>query len=339
MKLKIENQRIEIIETELFVSNTVNVYRVTFEFDESWDGYQPVAVFECRDGRHTEAREVIIVDNSAIIPWETLLPGGTLRIGVYGTRDGQRLPTVYTPGQYVSRGAEGAEEGTEATPGALEQVLNTIGDLSDLETEDKTTLVNAINEAAESGGGGTGDHDKLKNRDAADQHPMSSITGLEKALEDKQPSGDYLTGDELDSAVDDALAKAKASGDFDGAPGKDGTNGADGTPGKDGAPGKDGTSVTVQTVTESMEDGGSNVVTFSDGKNLTVKNGKTGGTGPAGATPKKGVDYYTEADKQEITSGVIAQIEEQGEYVTRTEFDAALGAYIADIDTLIGGDA
>lgn len=88
-----------------------------------------------------------------------------------------------------------------------------------------------------------------------------------------------------------------------------------------------------------MEDGGSNVVTFSDGKNLTVKNGKTGGAGPAGATPKKGVDYYTEADKQEITSGVIAQIEEQGEYVTRTEFDAALGAYIADIDTLIGGDA
>ena len=44
-----------------------------------------------------------------------------------------------------------------------------------------------------SGGGGTTDHAQLKNRGAADQHPMSAITGLEKALEDKQPAGDYLT--------------------------------------------------------------------------------------------------------------------------------------------------
>ena len=37
------------------------------------------------------------------------------------------------------------------------------------------------------------DHSKLANRDAADQHPMSAITGLEAALEGKQPAGDYLT--------------------------------------------------------------------------------------------------------------------------------------------------
>lgn len=43
------------------------------------------------------------------------------------------------------------------------------------------------------GGGGTSDHSKLSNRDAADQHPMSAITGLEKALGDKQPVGEYLT--------------------------------------------------------------------------------------------------------------------------------------------------
>lgn len=44
-----------------------------------------------------------------------------------------------------------------------------------------------------------------------------------------------------------------------------------------------GTSVTVSNVSESTEDGGNNVVTFSDGKTLTVKNGKTGATGAAGA--------------------------------------------------------
>ena len=45
-------------------------------------------------------------------------------------------------------------------------------------------------------GGGTSDHSKLSNRDAANQHPMSAITGLEKALEDKQPTGNYLTSEQ-----------------------------------------------------------------------------------------------------------------------------------------------
>lgn len=40
--------------------------------------------------------------------------------------------------------------------------------------------------------------------------------------------------------------------------------------------GENGTSITISNVTESSEDNGNNVVTFSDGKALTVKNGKTG---------------------------------------------------------------
>ena len=40
------------------------------------------------------------------------------------------------------------------------------------------------------------------------------------ALAGKQPSGSYLKNDELAGAIDDALAQAKASGEFDGADGK-----------------------------------------------------------------------------------------------------------------------
>lgn len=40
---------------------------------------------------------------------------------------------------------------------------------------------------------GTIDHSRMTNRDAPDQHPMSAITGLEEALEGKQPAGAYLT--------------------------------------------------------------------------------------------------------------------------------------------------
>ena len=68
--------------------------------------------------------------------------------------------------------------------------------------------------------------------------------------------------------------------------------------------GKDGDSVTVSKVTESTADGGSNVVEFSDGKTVTVKNGSKGNDGK---TPVKGTDYFTETDKAEM----IAEIKEQ----------------------------
>lgn len=60
--------------------------------------------------------------------------------------------------------------------------------------------------------------------------------------------------------------------------------------------GEDGTSVTVSKVTESTADGGSNVVEFSDGKTVTIKNGSkgsdgaTGPQGPQGETGEKGAD-------------------------------------------------
>lgn len=90
----------------------------------------------------------------------------------------------------------------------------------------------------------------------------------------------------------------------------------DGTNGKDGA---DGTSVTVSSVTESTTDGGSNVVTFSDGKTLTVKNGTKGSAGADGAkgadgkTPVKGVDYFNEADKAEFSEYIASELAKRGQ--------------------------
>lgn len=149
-----------------------------------------------------------------------------------------------------------------------------------------------------------------------------------------------------------------------GATGSPGKDGVDGSPGKDGA---DGTSVTVASVTESTADGGSNVVKFSDGKSVTIKNGSkgstgatgatgpagptgatgpkgdkgdtgaTGATGPAGATgakgadgytPVKGTDYWTEADKQEILSELDVSISVRPDYVT-TGADSAISRVIA----------
>ncbi len=89
---------------------------------------------------------------------------------------------------------------------------------------------------------------------------------------------------------------------------------------KDGENGKDGTSVTVQNISESTADGGSNIVTFSDGKTLTVKNGSKGSTGDKGDTgsagkdgvdgytPIKGTDYWTYEDKSEIIAEAKAEL-------------------------------
>lgn len=63
---------------------------------------------------------------------------------------------------------------------------------------------------------------------------------------------------------------------------KNGTKTATVNDGQDGSAGKDGTSVTVSNVSTSSEDGGSNVVTFSDGKTVTIKNGSKGSAGTNG---------------------------------------------------------
>lgn len=80
-----------------------------------------------------------------------------------------------------------------------------------------------------------------------------------------------------------------------------------------GATGAAGTSVTISSVSESTEDGGSNVVTFSNSNTLTVKNGKDGRTPVKGVdyqvnVPAKGIDFWTEADQESIVQQVIVAL-------------------------------
>lgn len=74
--------------------------------------------------------------------------------------------------------------------------------------------------------------------------------------------------------------------------------------------GSAGTSVTISGITESDEDGGENVVTFSDDKTLTVKNGSKG---KDGYTPIKGVDYYTDAEKSEWSEYIASELAKRGQ--------------------------
>lgn len=74
-------------------------------------------------------------------------------------------------------------------------------------------------------------------------------------------NGSKETRINISNVVNNALTEAKESGDFKGDP---------------------GTSVTITNITQSTEDDGYSVVTFSDGKQLRVKNGSKGSAGEGG---------------------------------------------------------
>ena len=146
---------LNVIQRETVTSGSVNVYLCQFQFDDSWDGLDRTAVFQSGDDKVS-----VILDgtNQCQIPWEVLEnPRRTLEAGVYGTKDGNVvLPTVWASLGTIKEGASLGETSQPPTPGLYEQILSEIGDLDDLSTTAKDSIVSAINELWATGGGGTG---------------------------------------------------------------------------------------------------------------------------------------------------------------------------------------
>ena len=154
----VTGQRIEVTETAMLVAGTVNIYTARFAFDAEWDGLQRTAVFAV-DGI---TREQLLEDDACTVPWEVLVAGNRLRVGVYGTKaDGTRLPTIWTERRlYINPGAGPTQEAADPSPTLVEQLLGRIGDPANLKTEDKSSLVAAINEIKETGSSGYATKDK-----------------------------------------------------------------------------------------------------------------------------------------------------------------------------------
>ena len=175
--------------TELITSGSVNVYPVQFRFSSDWDGLVRTAVF--RAGGVTVSILLGGTDECTI-PWEVLArPNCSLEVGVYGTQGGEVvLPTVWARLGTVQEGTGPAEGTQEPTPTVYEQILRTMGSLSELTTQDKSSLVAAINEAAQSGGGGAGGTGNVSSNEVYAIKVMDRADY--EALAEKSPTTLYL---------------------------------------------------------------------------------------------------------------------------------------------------
>lgn len=122
---------------------------------------------------------------------------GMLTIGVPRGRDG-------ADGRDGRDGVDG-RNGVDAKINGYNTVNIVAGDNITIDQDGNTLTING-----EAGGGGTGDHRQLSNRDAANQHPISAIDGLQTALNGKQPVGDYALRSEIPSVP---TALSQLSGD------------------------------------------------------------------------------------------------------------------------------
>lgn len=143
---------------ELLTAGMAKAVGVRFTFSEDWDGLTKTAVFS--NGRTTV--DVLAAkwdgDTVMVAPEVLAVPGRYVRVGVYGTNaSGVVLPTVWVSLGKVQPAAEpSGDPSADPTLPVWAQLQAQIGDLKDLKTYNKDNLVAAINEARQSGGGGSG---------------------------------------------------------------------------------------------------------------------------------------------------------------------------------------
>ena len=120
---------------------------------EDWTGREIKAMF----GQGCTVHEISVTGGEITAKQQLNLTAGDWCVWLVGNsaRDGEVIPRITTNVAHISVAPTGGTEGNPfpAIPPTVEEQLRAdIGNLADLTTEDKSSLVAAINEAAESGG-------------------------------------------------------------------------------------------------------------------------------------------------------------------------------------------
>lgn len=269
---------------------------VSFMFDSWWDGLIVTAVFK---GSGAPISVPLLGATETVVPWEVLKrPSTLLRIGAEGRLpDGTLvIPTTWATVGIVMSGANATDDlAKPPTPTAFDRIMSQIGNMNDLATEDKSSLVAAVNEVL-ANGGGTVDEATVQQivEDYLAANPPT-VTETDPTVPEwaKQPKKPTYTADEvgavsqagLQEATNEALAQAKASGEFDGAQGPAGEKGDKGDTGATGATGPQGPKGDTGDIGPAGPKGDTGDTGPQGPKGET---GATGSTGPQGPKGEKG---------------------------------------------------
>lgn len=176
---------------------------------EDWTGREIKAMF----GQGCTVHEVPVTGGEITAKQQLNLSAGDWCVWLVGNsaRDGEVIPRITTNVAHISVAPTGGTEGKPfptIPPTVEEQLRADMGDLADLTTEDKSSLVAAINEAAESGGTADAVTYTPQTLTTKQQKQARTNIGAEKAGTGYTKPADGIPKSDLAADVQESLAKA-----------------------------------------------------------------------------------------------------------------------------------
>lgn len=172
---------------------------------KDWEGLTITATFNASDGTSTDV--IMGTDGNIAVPTEATAKSGSGRIVFTGVSEGVQRISCDLEYFVVAHSAINGVQSGGTVPSWFEQAVTRFMPPGGTAGQVLTKLTDTDFDAewqdgkGGEGGGGTTDHSKLENRDAADQHPISAITGLEEALTPLTGTTETLTPTQVYDAI------------------------------------------------------------------------------------------------------------------------------------------
>ena len=271
-EVRVSGCRCETVRLEPIPRGIVGAVVAVEYTDPAWDSLRKTVVF-----RGAATKDVLDAGNEIVIPAEVVSKaGGSLYMGVYGVdaENHVAIPTIWTElGVIQGAATPSGDASTAPSLPVWAQIQAMVGDLGTLDTEAKSNLVAAINEALTKGGEIAPAEVQRIVEDYLKANPPGTVSdGKDGITPTIGKNGNWYLG---------STDTGKPSR------GADGTPGATGAPGKDGAPGADGKDGITPTI---GKNGNWYLGSTDTGKPSRGAGGTPGATGASGKDGSPGAD-------------------------------------------------
>ena len=227
-EVRVSGCRCETVRLEPIPRGIVGAVVAVEYTDPAWDSLRKTVVF-----RGAATKDVLDAGNEIVIPAEVVSKaGGSLYMGVYGVdaENHVTIPTIWTElGVIQGAATPSGDASTAPSLPVWAQIQAMVGDLGTLDTEAKSNLVAAINEALTKGGEiAPAEVQRIVEDYLKANPPGTGADGKDGITPTIGKNGNWYLG---------STDTGKPSRGAGGTPGAAGASGKDGSPGADG---KDG---------------------------------------------------------------------------------------------------